>query len=260
MCRKQLSLARQIISLYCTLQIPRPFRALYLVLFLAAQSAIAQPALPDIAGISANGINTLSWTNHTDGVKSIHVLRSSDSVLNFAVIGSVKNLNKGVQTYTDQHPMAGNNWYRVDVIFNPKVTWSSNTIRLYTNSSQLHLSQKNNKPESITTRTDSANKKQKIVIILPADTVLTDAATYFKSKYIHTDPQTGHVSIWLPDVKKYHYMIRFYDNRDRMIVEVPKLQSSPVLLDMRNFQKKGIYHFIIKKDKKTFDEGYVVIN
>lgn len=226
-----------------------------MVLFLTTQSAIAQPTLPDIAGISANGANTLSWNNRTDGVKSIHVLRSSDSVLNFIVIGTVKNLNKGIQTYTDQHPMAGNNWYRVDVIFNPKVTWSSNTIRLYTDSDQLSHSGK-----STPLKTDSGNKKEKISIKLISDTVVSDAATYFKSKYIQTDPLTGHVSITLPDVKKYHYMIRFYDDKNRMIVEVPKLQSSPVLLDRRNFQKKGIYHFIIKKDKKDFDQGYVIIN
>lgn len=65
------------------------------------------------------------------------------------------------------------------------------------------------------------NNKHKISIKLSPDTTVSDAATYFKSKYIKTDPKTGYVNIELPDVKKYHYAIRFYDQVDKMVLEIP---------------------------------------
>ncbi len=188
-------------------------------------------------------------------MKSIKVLRSSDSVLNYAVIGTVKDLRKGVQTFTDLNPLPGNNWYRVDIVFNASLTWNSNILRLYTDAASLAPAAK-----TLSKTDSSSNKKHKISIKLAADTTVSDAATYFKSKYIKTDFQTGHVHIDLPEVKKYHYSIRFYDQKNKMAVEVPRLQSSPVMLDKRNFQKRGIYRFIIVKDKKDFDMGYVIIN
>ncbi|HTN18090.1 MAG TPA: hypothetical protein VL092_10440, partial [Chitinophagaceae bacterium] len=66
---------------------------------MSSQFSIAQPVLPDMASVTQNGINILTWTCQYDGVKSIAVQRSSDSNLNYITIGYVKDVKKGVQYY-----------------------------------------------------------------------------------------------------------------------------------------------------------------
>jgi len=233
-----------------------------LCLIIPMSPIAAQPLLPDITGTSVNGINTLTWTNQYAGLRGIKVLRSSDSVLNYSVIGVVYDLRKGVQTFTDSSPLPSVNWYRLDIVFNASFTSGSNHFKLLTNnSSDIANKAKDTTQAILPAKTDPLNnKKHKINIILSPDTTVSDAATYFKSRYIKTDPQSGHINIDLPEVKKYHYVIRFYDQNNKMVLEVPRLQTSPVLLDKRNFQKKGIYRFLITKEKKNFDMGYVIIN
>ena len=55
-------------------------------------------------GATDKGINILSWTCQYNGIKSIAVQRSTDSVYNYATVGYVKKLKKGPQAYIDEHP------------------------------------------------------------------------------------------------------------------------------------------------------------
>ena len=106
-----------------------------LVLFVSATQLLkAQPVLPDIVGATDKGINVLSWTSQYDGIKSIAVQRSSDSVYNFATIGYVKNLKKVTQAFIDGHPVPGNNWYRLYINFNSDLTWYSNRFKIFVDS------------------------------------------------------------------------------------------------------------------------------
>ncbi len=107
-----------------------------LILFLVTFSlaAIAQPTLPDIAGDEQNGLVLLSWTCQYDGVKSIAVLRSTDSSFNYSTIGYVKKLYKGAQAYIDGHPLPGKNYYKLSIVFNSGLTWGSNHCGVYIDS------------------------------------------------------------------------------------------------------------------------------
>ncbi len=67
-----------------------------------AQVASAQlPILPAMLVTTENAQNKLSWTCQFDGVKSIAIQRSSDSIRNFMTIGVLTAPKKGIQTYTD---------------------------------------------------------------------------------------------------------------------------------------------------------------
>jgi hypothetical protein len=188
--------------------------------------------------------------------------------------------------------MPGNNWYELNIEFYSSLKWVSKVLNLYIDSTDLTLIKDsfNNKHVQLKTQKDKpvkaeqktkpffaaipdSSKKASAIIDTTAkkkplanhfhlrpDTTVSDAANYFKSKYITTDLETGHVYIELPEVKKYHYAIKFYDQQNKMVVDIPRLNASPVLLDKRNFQKKGLYHFSIRKDNKNFDQGYVIIN
>lgn len=135
-----------------------------------AAGAFAQaPVLPDIIAATDKGINVISWTCQYDGIKSIAVQRSADSVFNYTTIGFVKNLKKGQQAFIDGHPGPGNNWYRLYIAFSSDLTWYSNSIRVYVDSITIL-----NKP--VIPPNDSLQKYASSVIIRPEDVIASSLA------------------------------------------------------------------------------------
>ena len=251
---------------------------LLLVLFVSATQLLkAQPVLPDIVGATDKGINVLSWTSQYDGIKSIAVQRSSDSVYNFATIGYVKNLKKGTQAFIDGHPVPGNNWYRLYINFNSDLTWYSNRFKIFVDSAAIlakGVIPPNDSLQKLASRikvdtSGSVNAPGK-----PVDTLQTtinkirlsipepgeiDAYTYIKSQYVFTNPFTGHITMEIPDVKKHHYSIIFYDMKNKRVLEVPRITESPVIIDKRNFQKKGLFKFDLFKGDEKLEGGHITI-
>ncbi|MCC6186082.1 MAG: hypothetical protein IT256_02905 [Chitinophagaceae bacterium] len=261
-------------------------------LLVFSTNAMAQPTLPDLANVSQNGINILTWACQYDGVKTIIVQRSSDSNVNYVTIGYVRNTAKGVQFYLDGHPKPGPNWYRIKLVFGSDLTWTSNRIKVIVDSSQVakgrvlppndslqDLAAKfQTKTVQITdTATGKTNKKSVIVtstvktkdtskvasglsltIELP-DIEQVNAYSYIKSNYVFTNPFTGHVNIEIDDATKHTYNLDFYDAKNVKILEIPKIMEANVVLDKRNFQKVGMYKFDLYKDKVKLETGYITI-
>ncbi len=85
--------------------------------------------------------------------------------------------------------------------------------------------------------------------------------TFIRSMYIYTDNATGHVRMNLPDdVATHHYSVKFYDAHNHLITEVPKVNSSQIIFDKRNFQHKGTYRFVLRRDVVELETGYVQVN
>lgn len=297
---------------------PNLVRLAIVLFFIACSTGLkAQPVLPDIAGASDKGIIVLSWISQFDGVKSIAVQRSSDSAVNYATVGYVKNLKKGRQAFIDGHPLPGNNWYRLFIAFNSDLTWQSNRFKLYVDSATLAAKRvlppndslqklavkikidtnaspaKANTSSSITpattppvvnapkTTTINTTTTNSPVVTSPvadpenpADTLLNiidklvitipdpneiNSYTYVKSEYVFTNPFTGHINMELPDIKKHKYSIQFFDDKDKKVLELLKVSESPLILDKRNFQKKGLYRFELMKNKEKLETGYITI-
>lgn len=98
----------------------------------------------------------------------------------------------------------------------------------------------------------------KLVITIP-DPNEINSYTYVKSEYVFTNPFTGHINMELPDIKKHKYSIEFFDEKDRKVLELHKVSESPLILDKRNFQKKGLYRFELKKNKEKLETGYITV-
>ena len=225
------------------------------LLFSISFALQAQPVLPDVMGVTQKGLNMLSWTNQYDGIKSIAVQRSSDSVYNFTTIGYVKNLKKGVQGFIDGHPTPGANWYRLYIVFSSDLTWYSNRIKLSVDSAQLMQ-------QRVLPPNDSLQKMVNALSLGAGDSPEEiNAYTYIRSQYVFTNPFTGHVNIELPDStdKKSVYSLIFFDSQNKQVLEVPKISEHTVIIDKRNFQRKGLYKFELKKDKHLLETGYITI-
>lgn len=218
-------------------------------------------------------MNILSWTSQYEKLKSIAVQRSSDSFFNYTTIGYVKDLKKGQQAFIDGHPLPGKNWYRLQIAFGSDLTWQSNRIMLFVDSAQLMIPTvvpPNDSLQKLAGRvhfTDtaalklvnpSAPVKPVLSISLP-DTKEVDAYAYIKSQYVFTNPFTGHVNVEIQDAKKYRYMLRFFDQNDRRVLDIPRIPEPSVIIDKRNFQHKGIYRFELMRDKEKLETGYITI-
>lgn len=276
-----------------------PFRrSVYIIVLLFLVTvAHTQPALPDIAGNSLNATNILSWTCQYDGVQSISIQRSYDSVRNYTVIGTLKKPKKGTQGFIDEHPQSGDNWYCLNVVFaNSSVPWTTNRIKIHVDASQLVLhsqtpisttepfqkivpksiSSKDSVGHFITDMTghydsiraaerkaairDSLMRlKPKIKIPTPNDAKDFDPYLYLVSPYVSTDVVTGHIQVSLPNIKSHTYELKFYNLQGKTVLEIPRINASPLIIDKRNFQQKGVYKFKIFRNGKHFDTGSVTV-
>ncbi|MCD6010566.1 MAG: hypothetical protein K0Q79_428 [Flavipsychrobacter sp.] len=269
-------------------------------LFTAAPRAIAQPTLPDIEGIVEDGMITLRWNNQYDKVKAITIMRSHDSLSDYEIIGYVKKRDKGIQSFTDDDPLPGKNYYKLSLLFNSGLTWRSNFTMASADEPNEHpkpvaapkeAAKKPKLSQLESTFVDSVRKKMpdtckttanraavnisfeadpamntqpappRPKIKLTYDEAADNTPIFIRSKYIYTDTLTGHVSMSLPDDMATHsYSVKFFDKDKRLITEVPKINSQKILIDKRNFQRKGVYQFRLRKDYLELESGFIVID
>lgn len=259
--------------------------ALFISLFVFfAPRVLAQPTLPDIYGVADNGTVMLSWNCQYSGLKSVSVQRSSDSAANYSIIGSVKNVAKGIQSFVDEHPLPGNNYYKLIIVFGSGLNWSSNRFGVVagkagrgqhsdqpvvtskvggqpaaTNQSAARLESNTSFPA---TAADTAHaQKLKPKMSMGFDDFDNTPSTFVRSRYVSTDPATGHINMNLPDdIAQHAYSIRFFNQQNHMVLEVPRINAPKIILDKRNFQRKGLYKFVLRKDAIELETGYISVN
>lgn len=262
-----------------------------LVILLAIQgtSIYAQaPTLPDIVAASDKGVNVLTWNCQYDGIKSIAVQRSTDSVVNYKTIGYVKNTKKGLQAFLDGHPDPGDNWYKLNIAFSSDLTWESNKIKVYIDSATLlsrgvippndslqkYATNVNIKPQDVIASSMATTKdiNTSIQVNKPSigdapeldiDIPTSDAnqMTYIKSQHVFTNPFTGHINVELPNDTRETFSLQFFtqDDLTTPVLDIPRLREKKVIIDKHNFQGKGVYKFILNRGHDLLDEGYISI-
>jgi hypothetical protein len=254
---------------------PKLKAVLLLILFFLltpVSRLLAQPLLPDMVGATQKGLNILSWVSQYEKLKSIAVQRSSDSFFNYTTIGYVNGLKKGPQAFIDGHPLPGNNWYRLQIVFGSDLNWYSNRIKLFVDSAQLALQQvmpPNDSLQKLAGRvrfndTTGASfnpgvpAKAVLSVAIP-DAGSVDAYAYIKSQYVFTNPFTGHVNVEIKDAREYKYSLRFFDQNDMPVLQIPRISEANIIIDKRNFQRKGIFRFELLKEREKLETGYITI-
>jgi|GEM_PF-6238326 len=237
-------------------------------LLLAAPLALqAQPTLPALAGNSSNGAITLSWTCQYNSVKAISVLRAKDSLADFAIIGYVKNTGKGIQSFTDPHPLPARNCYKLAIEFRSGLIWRSNNYCIEYGKTPLEsdllparkatvtMSDKPSSPDIAPVPPAPAPEKPKAQpMSIPGDTSRT--STPYRSMCV-TTAASGNVILNLPDANSHHYAIRFMDVSGHVISEVPKIVSNTIVFDSRNFQGLRLIKFVLYKNGTELEGGYL---
>lgn len=214
--------------------------------------AIAQvPQLPAMQIVTDNAKNILSWTSQYDGIKSISIQRSSDSVSNFVTIGLLANPKKGVQKFTDLKPLIGKNSYRLSILFAGDVEWFSNTYKVIMDSEVIAKSIEGVIESGSTNAISSP-------VNVPAVTQPTDFY-YTPSVRIYTNPYTGHININLEDALSKKYSIRFFDPSKNEILRISRVIKTALVLDKNNFNAKGTYSFQLFDGSTLNETGYITV-
>jgi hypothetical protein len=267
--------------------------AVIIFCLLSCPSARSQATLPALQCERKQRMVTVSWNNQYDHVKRIVVSRSSDSASGYTPIGDVKQPDTGWASYTDLHAMPGKNYYRLSVIFRSGVSWNSNFCGCYIERSQMEeqLNAEQQKKQAspvqdtIPVHGEVVKVPDHTPLVTAHDTVAVptphtvvpiahrpkvnisfDDPTAspnlsVRSAYIFVDSLTGHIDMRLPDdVTAHHYSVRFCDVDGNTLFEVPRLHSARIIFDRRNFQHKGIYKFVIRRDVVELESGYVRLN
>jgi hypothetical protein len=209
------------------------------------------PQLPAMQIVTEQAKNILSWTSQYDGIKSIAIQRSADSVRNFVTIGVLATPKKGIQTYTDLRPLIGKNSYRLSILFAGDVVWFSNTYKVIMDSEVIAKSiEEVIKPDTAIAISTPVN--------VPAVSQPTDF--YFTpSVRIYTNPYSGHININLEDALSKKYSIRFFDPAKNEILRVSRIIKTTLILDKNNFNAKGTYSFQLFDGSIIHETGYITV-
>ncbi|MBK8143906.1 MAG: hypothetical protein IPK62_02325 [Bacteroidetes bacterium] len=225
------------------------FVRILFLLFSTVSIGFAQaPELPAMNIVTENAKNILSWTNQFDGVKTIAVQRSLDSVRNFVTIGILNAPKKGVGTYTDDRPLPGKNHYRLSIGFAGDLEWYSNVYKVLLDSA---LIAKSNLGAIETGSTNSSNYTD-------TKAAVTDFY-YTPSTRIYTNPYTGHINITLNDALSKKYSIRFYDPEKTEVLRISRVSKTTLILDKNNFNSRGTYNFKLFEGSSLVETGFITI-
>ncbi|HLS71169.1 MAG TPA: hypothetical protein VK027_05870 [Chitinophagaceae bacterium] len=230
------------------------FSLLFSLLLIISHLSWGQSTLPEFDIKQKDGSYILNWTNpYTNNVKKVEVERRLEKENSFEKIGEIKNLNSAIQTFIDAHPHLGENQYRIRVTFNSNTHWISNVRSLEMDSLNLKKQQNLESTESIQEKLNKSNgnlEKAKEII----------EKKYPSSKLIFTNPFTGHVNIEINNAIQQRYSVKFYDLNDKEVLYIDRIRQDISILDKRNFQKLGVYKFILYKNNDKIEEGYITIH
>lgn len=210
------------------------------------------PQLPAMDIRTENATNILTWNNQFDGVKSIAIQRSADSVRNFLSIGIMTNAKKGIMSYTDDRPMPGKNYYRLSVGFSGDLEWYSNTYKVIMDSQLIAQSLKSAVASGTTNSNTQYNLSQ------PKQPEPTDFY-YTPSNRVFTNPYTGHINLLFEDALNKRYSIQFFDPDKKEVLKIGRINKKSLVLDKYNFNARGIYHFKIYDGTDLVETGYITI-
>lgn len=111
-------------------------------------------------------------------------------------------------------------------------------------------------PADVTDEVEAEIRRSRIKLVLPKDDV--SDLSFIRSKYVSVLNASGHVEVKLPgDHGAHTFSLKFYDQRGKVRVDIPSLTEPIVIIDKRNFQRKGSYRFVLKCDGVEYETGYV---
>jgi len=209
------------------------FPFFFFTFFFLCSGSFAQSPLPHIEVKNYDGKVIVSWVNnYKRTAKVINIQRSDDSLRDFTTIGSVLNPENIDNGYLDAKVPKGKVFYRVFIAF-PGGAYAFSQVKrpmMVTRDSML------------TSGDSIAMLYNRIPIPKP-------------SKHIYIGRENN-IMISLPVGNATNYSVRFYDEHEKMVVEIGRLTEAELILDKVNFLHGGWFFYelydrgkLVEKDK-----------
>lgn len=226
-------------------------------LFLIFLSGVhAQNTLPNFSVKNTGGKIIVSWKNsYKVPAANLNIQRSYDSLRNFTTIGSVLNPQSSENGYFDANPPYNNMYYRIFISFD--------------GGSFLFTESKHPEKDIPYSILKTADGRDSIVQTEPVELMPWQVNPFLDSSLIVVPgaaPQSKRIFMGKEDVildlpyagtKK--YIVRFYDELNKMILELKDLKEQYLILDKVNFVRSGTYSFEIYEDGILLEKNFVVI-
>jgi hypothetical protein len=221
------------------------------ILTMCLLSQLAWAQLPEILVTNVRGRNVISWKNPFDGIMSIVIERSTDSIRGYQKIGTLNKPKKGDNFFVDELPVLGKQYYQVKVFFSQDVDWYSNRRYIILDSTMI---------------AKSAGPAIDTVAISNTSAIITDSKpaevefAFTASTHVYTNSFTGHINITLENTLEKRYSVVFYDALNTEALKIDRIGHDNLVLDKHNFNGKGLFQFVLKESGKEVEKGYVRIN
>lgn len=197
--------------------------------------SFAQDTLPKVTVTQLGTKVLVSWNNPFTNVANINIQRSGDSLKNFTTIGSVLNVDPGINGFADTKEfIPSNQYYRVFISF-------QGGSYLFSHSHRPGEDTLNELPP-IEQQVTTGNPNYSRNLFVP-------------SRHIYTG-KDNNVIISLPDAARRKYSIRFYRADGTFLFEVSKVSENYLTLDKANFSRSGLFifelydnHIIVERHK-----------
>jgi hypothetical protein len=225
-------------------------------------SVLAQKALPDITVKNISGKIIISWLNdYKKPVANILIQRSYDSLKNYSTIGTVLNPLNLENGYPDVNPPYNKMYYRVYISFEGgsyvigpavrpvKVIPASIPVSIDTSSSSNPAPIQ--QPESNTRFPWQYNQSvdSSLLSIPKKENEIT-----YPSARIFTGRQNN-VVIHLPQAGMKKYSVKFFDEEDKLLFELTRLNEEYLIIEKVNFVHTGWFHFELYEEGKLIEKN-----
>lgn len=225
---------------------------------------VGQPQLPGIGCACTGGRVEVAWQCQYDGVKHITVKRSFDSLGRFDRVGELHAPEKGVQHYFDADLRSGSRFYKLAIEFNSGLVWQSNVCRMFVDTAcRVRVSGSEAGVVKDTTTPGVNNQLsvfslKRIVLPRPVDNIAEPL--FVIPIHVGVQKNTGHVFVKLSQaLDREKNSIDFYDMKGFTVLSIADLRADYVLIEKRNFQHRGVYKFVLKRDGSELETGYITV-
>jgi hypothetical protein len=214
---------------------------------------LAFAQLPNIEVVTANSRNIISWVNQYDKLEKINIQRSADSSKGYVTIGTLSKPKKGNNVYADASPLAGKNYYRVEIYFSEEMNWMSNKKGVYIDSAVLASSKNITDAQAINA---AANKVRSENPNIALENV-QPSFVFQPSAHVYTNPLTGHINVYLENTIGKRYSLTFFYPDKKEAFKIDRVAIDHLIIDKHNFNGKGTFGFVLYDAGVEVEKGFV---
>lgn len=255
-----------------------------------AGNMFAQDTLPRITVKNISNQIIISWKNNYGAkISNINIQRSYDSLKNFITIGTVLNPLNKENGYVDSRATNPNMFYRVFAAFEGGTYFFSPSHKPVVDVAEKPATDNTVKQEAVPADKqktaiaiahdiDTASKKvtdnfiklpietpiaepEKVVVpakeqeLIPARKFpkLVKPVGFVPGKFIYANKENNLI-ISLPDYDKVKFSLRFFDDKDKPVFEIKKINEPYLIVEKVNFLHTGWFYYQLYDDSVLLEK------